>query len=79
MRLLILCAAAMCFAGQARAEDCDVRLFKSTVQYQSDEITNLSLAWTLTEGAYNLAKREMGGSAIIYGVPVIASAKAKMR
>src|ERR1700682_2466993 len=72
--LVAFCFVAMMSTFEARAEiqDCSKALIKATLNSSGTEITNLSLAYQLTENAYNEAKRDFGsgGSGEIYGIPV---------
>jgi hypothetical protein len=45
-------------------------LYQHTKNYSFNEVTNLSIAWSLSEEAYKTATTGMATSAVIYGVPV---------
>jgi hypothetical protein len=56
--------------AQAQTTDCIATLIPRTIRLSFSEITNLSLAWQMSESAFNKAKDDYGASAVIYGVPV---------
>ena len=74
-RALLITAAVVSLSGpvMAQFEDCSRTLIPSTVNLQLNEVEKLSLAWSLSEGAYNQAKKDAGASATIYGVPYSAN------
>jgi hypothetical protein len=57
----------------AQTADCSKALIPKTTDIRYDEVTNLSLAWNMSEGAYNEAKQQFGANAVIYGVPIGAN------
>jgi hypothetical protein len=61
------------FEAKAQVQDCTKALVKATVVSNTLDITNLSIAWSLSEDAYNEAKTNAGASAVIYGVPMGAN------
>lgn len=59
--------------SDAELRDCSAALIPTTTTMAGSELQQLSLAWQLTENAYNEAKKDASGNATIYGVPVGAN------
>ena len=59
--------------AQVGEPDCSRALIPRIEQLDSREVVNLSVAWNLSEAAYNKAKQEMGLNVVIKGVPVGAN------
>ena len=57
----------------ALAADCSKALIPAITSVNHDEVTNLSLAWNMSESAYDQAKQQFGASAVIYGIPISGS------
>ncbi len=53
--------------------DCSQALIPARVDISYDDVTDLSLAWNMSESAYDQAKQQFGASAVIYGVPISAN------
>ena len=54
----------------ASAQDCIEALVKATVNQSILSISDLSIAWSVSSTSYDEMKRNMGTSAVIYGVPL---------
>jgi hypothetical protein len=63
----------MMTSSVAQPMDCTKALIPATTNITYDQITNFSLAYTLTESAYNQAKQQFGANAVVYGIPLGAS------
>src|ERR1700681_3520227 len=77
MRLKFLTAVAVLVSTTgsllAQTTDCTRTLIPATMDVRFDEMINLSLAWSLSEGAWNEARQKFGASAVVYGVPISAN------
>lgn len=57
----------------AQNPDCSKALVRATVSSNNLDVSNLALAWSLSEEAYNQAKTGVGASGYIYGQPASAN------
>lgn len=69
----LLIGLALPFQAKAEVQDCSKALVPATVVSNTIEITNLSIAWSLSREAYEEAKKGGGISTKIFGVPVGAN------
>lgn len=67
---VIVGAASFVGAAGAAVAECKLESAKYSNEYRFDEITQLSLAWTITKSDYDTATMDITGEAVLYGVPV---------
>lgn len=76
MRKFLVCVLVACSAPMvalAQQQDCSQALITATVNQRYDEVTNLAIAWQMSEQDYNEHKQNVGVTVPIKGVPVSAS------
>lgn len=74
MRLILIVAAfILSQSTSVFAEDCSKALIPETTTISYDQVTSYSLAYSLSESAWQEAQQRFGASAIVYGIPLGAS------
>jgi hypothetical protein len=74
-RILIMAAVAHLISTPTygQVQDCSAALVRATTQSTHQEITDLAIAWSISENVYNEEKAKAGVNAVIKGIPMGAN------